>query len=75
MRTLIYIQGFIKSNQTDLYWMRVGKTASSAEYQMDEQFQNWQFLEPNFGFPNWKYGRNLFIFYFGHSKNFQFGKF
>ena len=75
MRTLIYIKGFLKSNQKHLYRMRIGKTASSAEYQMDEEFQNCQFLEPNFGFPNWKYSRNLFIFYFVHSKNFQFRKF
>ena len=34
--------------------MRIGKIASSAEYRMDEQFQNCQFLEPNFDFPNWK---------------------
>ena len=32
--------------------MRIEKIASSAEYRMDEQFQNSQFLEPNFGFPN-----------------------
>ena len=34
--------------------MRIGKIASSVEYRMDEQFQNCQFLEPNFDFPNWK---------------------
>ena len=32
--------------------MEIAKIASSAEYRMDEQFQNCQFLEPNFGFPN-----------------------
>ena len=42
--------------------MRIGRIASSAEYWMDEQFQNFQFLEPNFGFPNWKKSRNLLIF-------------
>ena len=34
--------------------MRIGKIASSAEYRMDEQFQNCQFLKPNFDFPNLK---------------------
>ena len=34
--------------------MRIGKIASSAEYRMDEQFQNCQFFEPNFDFPNLK---------------------
>ena len=32
--------------------MRIGKKASSAEYRMDEQFQNNQFSEPNYGFRN-----------------------
>ena len=32
--------------------MRIDKIASSAECRMDEQFQNCQFLEPNFGFGN-----------------------
>ena len=32
--------------------MRIGKIASSAKYRMDEQFQNCQFLEPNFDSPN-----------------------
>ena len=32
--------------------MRISKIASSVEYRMDEQFQNFQFLEPNFDFPN-----------------------
>ena len=36
-----------KSNDSSFF-----QTASSAEYQMDEQFQNCQFLEPNFDFPN-----------------------
>ena len=32
--------------------MRIGKISSSAEYRMDEKFQNCQFLmEPNFDFP------------------------
>ena len=34
--------------------MRIRKIASSAEYRIDEQFQNSQFLGPNFDFPNWK---------------------
>ena len=34
--------------------MRIGKIASSAEYRMDELFQNCRFLEPNFDFSNWK---------------------
>ena len=34
--------------------MRIGKIAHGAEYQMDEKFQNFQILDPNFGFPNWK---------------------
>ena len=24
------------------------------EYRMDEQYENWQFLKPNYGFPNCK---------------------
>ena len=32
--------------------MRIGKMASSAEYRMDKQFQNFQFLKPNFGFSS-----------------------
>ena len=32
--------------------MRIGKIASSAEYQMDEEYQNCEFFEPNYGFPN-----------------------
>ena len=55
--------------------MRIGKIASSAEYRMNEQFQNCQFLEPNFGFPNFE---NLEICEFSNldnSKNFQFRKF
>ena len=32
--------------------MRIGKIASSAEYRIGERFQNWQFLEPKFDFPN-----------------------
>ena len=34
--------------------MRIYKIAVSAGYQMDGQFQNCPFLEPNFGFANWK---------------------
>ena len=34
--------------------MRIGKIATSAKYQMDEESQNCQFLEPNYGFPNFK---------------------
>ena len=34
--------------------MRIGEIASSAKYLMDERFQNYQFLEQNFGFLNWK---------------------
>ena len=44
--------------------MRIGKIASSVEYRMDEQFHNWKFLEPNFGYPNYKNSRNLLIFQF-----------
>ena len=32
--------------------MSIDKIVSSAEYQMDEQFQNCQFLESNIGFSN-----------------------
>ena len=42
--------------------MRIGKIESSATYRMDEEFWNWQFLEPNFGFQNLKNDRNLLIF-------------
>ena len=34
--------------------MRIGKIANSAKYRMDEQFVNYQFIEPNFGFLNVK---------------------
>ena len=34
--------------------MRIGEIASSTEYRMDEQSQNYQFLASNFGFRNWK---------------------
>ena len=44
--------------------MKIGKIASSAEYQMNEQFQNCQFSELNFVFPNWKNSRSLLIFQF-----------
>ena len=46
--------------------MRIGKIASSAEYRVDERFQNRQFLE------------NLEIYEFSkldNSKNFKFRKF
>ena len=39
----------------DLYQrknIRIGTIASSAEYRMEEQKQNCQFLEPHFGFPS-----------------------
>ena len=67
--------------------MRIFKITSSAEYWMEEQFQNCSFFKPNFGYPNWK---NLLIFQqFGklaiwkipkiynleNSKNLQFRKF
>ena len=32
--------------------MRMGKIMSSAKYRMDKQFQNLQFLEPNFDLLN-----------------------
>ena len=77
----------LKSVEIDLYQktnMRIGKIASSAEYRMDKQFQNFQLLEPNFDFSNWKKSRNFSIFQFPiwtktsnleNSKNFQFQKF
>ena len=34
--------------------MRIGVIASSAEYRIDEQFQNLPILELNFNFLNWK---------------------
>ena len=34
--------------------MKIFKIESSAECKIDEQFQNCQFLEPNFQFPNEK---------------------
>ena len=52
--------------------MRIGKTASSAEYQRDGQFQHRQVLEPNFGFLIRTIPK---IFNLSNSKNFQFGKF
>ena len=51
--------------------MRIGEIASIAEYRTDEQFQNCQFLEPNFNFPNWKKSRNFFIFQFGQLQKLQ----
>ena len=32
--------------------MKIGEIASSAEYRTEKRFQNWQFLENNFGFRN-----------------------
>ena len=71
--------------------MRIGKIASSAEYRMDELFQNCRFLEPNFDFSNWnnfeissfsnldnfkhQVQKIRTIFNLGNSKNVQFGKF
>ena len=54
--------------------MRIGKSASSAEYRIDEQFQNCQFSEPNFDFPNWKNSRNFLILLFGQFKKLQIWK-
>ena len=54
--------------------MRNGKIASSAEYLMHEQFQNCQFLEPNFGFLNGKNSRNLLIIQFGIFQEFPIWK-
>ena len=34
--------------------MRIGKFASSAEYLMDEQFQNYQFSKSHFWFSKFK---------------------
>ena len=44
--------------------MSFSKIARSAEYRMDEWFQNCQLLELNFGFPNWNNSRSLLIFQF-----------
>ena len=63
----------IKIEKTDLYQtanIRIGKIASSAKYRMDDQFQNFLFLEPNFGFPNWKNSRSLLIFQFKKFRKF-----
>ena len=52
-----------KIQKIDLYQqanMRIGEIVSSAEYRMDEPFQNCQFWI--FGIPNWKKSRNLLIF-------------
>ena len=38
--------------------MGIGKIMSKVECRMDEQFQICQFLELNFGFPNWKNSGN-----------------
>ena len=64
--------------------MRMSKIASSAEYQMNEKFQNCQFLEPNFDFINLKNLKILQFCNFDHLKKFaiwqihkkiQFGNF
>ena len=58
--------------------MRIGKISSSTEYRMDDQLQNWQFLESNLGFSNWKNLENCQFSYLDNSQNsenFQFGKF
>ena len=54
--------------------MRISKIASSAEYRMDEQFQNCQFLEPNFDFPDWIKSWNFLIFQFGRFQKLQVWK-
>ena len=54
--------------------MRMGKIASSAEYRMDEQFQNCQFLEQNFDFLNWRKSRNFLIFQFGQFQKLEIWK-
>ena len=54
--------------------MRIGEIATSAEYQMDEQFRSRQFLGANFGFPNWKNSRNLLIFQFRQFQTFPIRK-
>ena len=41
--------------------MKIGKITSSAEYRMGVQLKHCQFLEPSFGFPNWKNSRNFLI--------------
>ena len=53
--------------------MTIGEIASSAENRMDELFQNCQFLEQNFGFPNWTNCRDLLIFYTGKFQKFLIG--
>ena len=50
--------------------MRIGEIASSTEYWMDEEFQNCQYLESKFAFPNWKNSRNLLIFQFRQFQKF-----
>ena len=42
----------------------LAKLREVAEYRMDEQFVNCQFLERNFSFPNGKNSRSLLIFQF-----------
>ena len=51
--------------------MRIGKIASRVEYRIEEQFQNCQFLEPNFDI-------NLKIYLFSildNYENFKMGKY
>ena len=63
--------------KNDLYQtvnIKIVKIASNAEYRIKEQFQNCLFLEPNFGFANWKNSRNLFIFQFKQFQKFVIRK-
>ena len=60
--------------------MTIGKIASSAEYRIDEQFQNFPIFRAKFRFSKLK--KNLFsnlkipeIFTLANSKNFELGKF
>ena len=39
--------------------MRIGKIVSSAEYRMDERFQNWKFFSPSCSF---QINKNLEIY-------------
>ena len=55
--------------------MRIGKIASSAKYSIDEQFQNFQFLQPNFGFSNWIFLINMLSFQFGQFQKIWIWKF
>ena len=55
-RTYESLKQEIKIEKIDLYEreniIRIDGIASSAEYRMKEQFQNFQFFKPNFGFPD-----------------------